>query len=246
VSLNHTTDGGSSWHLVLQPPTIEGNWGYYVKTKVISPKHFTIITTVNDDIVRRVYGTICTFIGDSVYVFGDPVTTYYIRFLAVDFADELHGTVVGTNGTIYQTDDGGRSWHLEYCPTNLQLEAVSMPQAYITSTSGIRGIILRRSNTDPLASVAEASTNSSFEIVSTYPNPARDASTLIVRLSRPMPLEVRIFSELGAELKVFDLGMMQEGEYELPLTLNSLSSGTYILEVRSSQEAKHSQLKILK
>ena len=121
-----------------------------------------------------------------------------------------------------------------------------MPQAYVASSSGIRGIILRRSNTDPLASVSEASTNSTLEIVSAYPNPARDVSKIVIRLSRPIPLEARLYTELGAEIQTDDLGMMPDGEFELPLRFSSLSSGTYILEIRSPQEAKHIQLKVVK
>ncbi|HET9136987.1 MAG TPA: YCF48-related protein [Candidatus Kapabacteria bacterium] len=244
VSLNHTTDGGISWKIIKKHDSLPEHWPYFEKSKMISPSHY--IVTASADNTIRIYGTISTYIGDSIYLFGDPITTYFIRFTSVDFADELHGTVVGTNGIIYQTDDGGRSWHLEYCPTNLQFEAVSTPQAYVTSASGIRGIILRRSNTDPLASVSEASTNSTFEIISAYPNPARDVTKIVIRLSRMMPLEIRLYTELGAEVLTDNLGMMPDGEFEVPLEVSSLSSGTYILEIRSSQEAKHFKVKIVK
>lgn len=248
----YTTNGGFSWDTVASPvSTTPDNayfvWGYYLKSHMISPTHYVVIATAFSDTRDQMFGTILTRIGDSEYYFGDQITTFFINFTAVDFADSAHGTVVGTDGTVYQTTDGGRTWNLQTTPTGLQLEAVSMPLPNVASASGIRGIILRRTNSVPLSAPSEhsASTNSSFSIESVYPNPAQDNTTLKIALTRSMPLEIRLYDIKGVEVKSFDLGMQSEGQFEIPFSLSGLSDGTYVVELRSASESKHVQLKVI-
>ncbi|HET9136988.1 MAG TPA: YCF48-related protein [Candidatus Kapabacteria bacterium] len=252
VGRRRTKDAGVHWDTIASPVSTNDDnayfyWGYYLKTCMISPKHYVSIATANSDTRKELFGTILTHIGDSSYYFGDQRTTYFINFTAVDFADELHGTVVGTSGTIYQTSDGGKTWNLEPSPTGLQLEAVSMPIANVASASGIRGIILRRTNSLPSSVPSEhsASINSLFSISAAYPNPARENTTLVIDLTRSIPLELRLYDLKGVELKSFDLGMQSEGRFEVPLSLDRLVDGIYIIEVSTPSEARHIQIKVI-
>jgi hypothetical protein len=102
-------------------------------------------------------------------------------------------------------------------------------------------------NTMPVESAPEhsASTNSSFSISAAYPNPARENTTLLIDITRSMPLELRLYDLKGDELKSFDLGMESEGHFEVPLSLSGLADGTYIVELRSPSEARHFQIKVI-
>jgi len=65
---------------------------------------------------------------------------------AVSFTDANTGTVVGRNGTILRTTDGGASWVFQPTGTTNQLNGVSFIDAYIGTAVGVAGTILRTTN----------------------------------------------------------------------------------------------------
>ena len=121
-----------------------------------------------------------------------------------------------------------------------------MPTPLVASACGMKARIQKRINTLPPVSVSEHSpaTNSPFEIISLYPNPARESSTLRVHVNQSAPLELRVIDMLGAEIRHIDLGMQGEGEFEVPILLNDLSVGSYIVELRSDSLSRNLQIKI--
>ena len=62
---------------------------------------------------------------------------------AVTFIDSLNGTVVGGNGLIIRTTNGGESWISQNSGTNLVLLAVSFSTFNIGTVVGDDGTILR-------------------------------------------------------------------------------------------------------
>jgi len=64
----------------------------------------------------------------------------------VSFTDSNSGTVVGENGTILRTTDGGAHWITQASGTALNLRAVSFPDGNTGTAVGEGGVIrvLRR------------------------------------------------------------------------------------------------------
>jgi len=67
-------------------------------------------------------------------------------FLGVSFPDSAHGTVVGVNGVILHTTDGGASWSTQLSHTTKNLSAVSFPDASHGTVVGDDGTVLRTSD----------------------------------------------------------------------------------------------------
>jgi photosystem II stability/assembly factor-like uncharacterized protein len=245
-----TTDGGKTWDTV--PVRILGKVRC---SHIISPTHYVIGSTVYDTLRFPVGAEILTVNGDSIYRNKiSPGYNYGTEFNCIDFADSLRGTLVGeynfsqvVKAITSQTSDGGKTWQDQTNTVGRPLYCVTMPRKDIASSCGWRGRIIRRVNTMPVESAPEhsASTNSSFSISAAYPNPARENTTLLINITRSMPLELRLYDLKGDELKSFDLGMQSVGHFEAPLSLSGLADGTYIVELRSPSQSRHIQIKVI-
>jgi photosystem II stability/assembly factor-like uncharacterized protein len=241
---HRTTDGGKTW---LEPTIyLEGRFKASI---MLSPQHYCISMQILDGWNNPVIGKLRTFIGDSIYL----LNATYTQFLDIAFGDSVHGTTVGqyrTTGSnggaiitpiIYQTTDGGKTWKNQKNAGFQGNYGVTMPTPLIASACGIKAKIQRRSNTPEVSSVADHSpaTNSPLQILSLYPNPAHDESTLRVYVDRPVEAELRIINMLGVMVKQIDLGIQYEGERDIPIPLEMLSAGKYIVELRSGESVKH-------
>ncbi|MBK9099684.1 MAG: T9SS type A sorting domain-containing protein [bacterium] len=65
------------------------------------------------------------------------------RLEDIQFIDENHGTVVGLNGTIVKTNDGGETWNAQYSGTTYALSSVCYVDTNIGTIVGSMGTILR-------------------------------------------------------------------------------------------------------
>jgi photosystem II stability/assembly factor-like uncharacterized protein len=69
-----------------------------------------------------------------------------LRGVSFTDTDEDTGTVVGDDGVILRTTDGGANWVLEISGTRNNLNGVSFVDADIGTAVGDRGNILRRTD----------------------------------------------------------------------------------------------------
>jgi photosystem II stability/assembly factor-like uncharacterized protein len=244
VGKYRTSDGGKTW---IEPTVyLEGR---FLASQMLSPTHYVISMEILDGWNHPVIGKLWAFIGDSIYT----TSKTYTQFLDIAFADSLHGTVAaqyritqGVNGSaanamVFQTSDGGKTWNEQKNPGYYANYGVTMPTSTTASVCGRRLKILKRVNTPQSESVADhsPSTNSPLQILSLYPNPAHDESTLRVYVDRPVEAELRIINMLGVMVKQIDLGIQYEGERDIPVPLEMLSAGKYIVELRSGESVKH-------
>jgi photosystem II stability/assembly factor-like uncharacterized protein len=65
------------------------------------------------------------------------------RFNAVDFADERRGWAVGSLGSIYVTEDGGRTWRAQQSGVTAELRDVKFTNAREGWAVGAQGVVLR-------------------------------------------------------------------------------------------------------
>jgi|GEM_PF-3947311 len=68
--------------------------------------------------------------------------------------------------------------------------------------------------------------------VSVYPNPIAGSATLQLSLEQPQRIAYRIADLTGRTLVAADLGMMQRGQQELPLSTENLEAGVYLCNVQ--------------
>jgi hypothetical protein len=243
-----TSDGGLSWKIIPRtlvdvdtPKNVFA--GKILGSRKVTPNRHVVYTLEYPDINTTLSNVYCIE-GDSVHTLSSGRNG--LIFNSVSFGDADRGTAVGREGMIYQTTDFGLTWQSQDASSLMELYDVAMPLSYVASTSGVRGTIFRRTNTPPVISVQDhrASGAESLEAISVYPNPGREVVKVVYRLTKPMPLEMRVYDERGATMAEFDLGIVSAGEHEAPLLVNGLSSGSYVIELRSAEGAARVVVKV--
>jgi hypothetical protein len=96
---------------------------------------------------------------------------------------------------------------------------------------------------DPLLGVEENVLNKAFTIA---PNPVRDNATLFFTLNDKQETFVRVLNVTGEVVFTRDLGMLSAGEYREELSLSSLSSGVYFINLVSGQETGIKKVSVIR
>lgn len=76
--------------------------------------------------------------------------------------------------------------------------------------------------------------------LSIFPNPANDMAFISLSLEKPMPVGVQLYSSNGTMLKDYDMGVCQTGE--LPLPLQGIPSGLYIVKLMYGEDVGYLKL----
>lgn len=123
-----TTDGGNSWFMQV-PGT---NCNFYGVDFYDLNLGWAVTAAPLGDITRTTDG------GATWSVVGQTVTS----LLDINFADSLNGWIVGEDGAIYYSTDGGLTWNLQYNPIHNELWSVSTSDNQNVWVVGKYGIIL--------------------------------------------------------------------------------------------------------
>ncbi|MBL0063084.1 MAG: T9SS type A sorting domain-containing protein [bacterium] len=76
-----------------------------------------------------------------------------------------------------------------------------------------------------------------IEIASLYPNPTNSSVSLVYRLLSQGNVTGSITDVLGRRVQSFEFGYFPVGEYMQDLSLNRITSGQYIITIRSGNQS---------
>ena len=82
--------------------------------------------------------------------------------------------------------------------------------------------------------------NSDYTTVSTYPNPFNPTTTIKYKLVESGNVRLVVTNSLGEEVKMFEEGLKEAGEYSVVFNSENLPSGIYICS-RSNQSRNYEQ-----
>ena len=85
----------------------------------------------------------------------------------------------------------------------------------------------------------------SFEVLSAYPNPVHDRTTLRLRLEAPSEISIRVMRIDGKEVLSGDRGSRPAGDHEFDLDFTGLASGIYVVEARVGGERQTKLLTVI-
>ncbi len=80
---------------------------------------------------------------------------------------------------------------------------------------------------------APSSTARGFELLSAFPNPATNMTTVNYLLGSEMDLEIELYDMTGARMALVESGRRQTGVHAVRVNLGSLPAGTYYLQMRT-------------
>jgi photosystem II stability/assembly factor-like uncharacterized protein len=156
---------------------------------------------------------------------------------AIAFCDSLHGAIVGKNGLILRTSDGGQTWVSDENEFTSDLYGVFMLDSTHAWAVGDYGLVLGFGGW--AIGVDEAHGNEGpytlNAAVAVRPNPCRDRAT--VEFSRPLarPAQVTLVDVAGRVLLAVPA---RSGTRSLELDLRATPSGVYFVRAGSGSTAR--------
>src|SRR5262249_27494201 len=71
-----------------------------------------------------------------------------------------------------------------------------------------------------------------------YPNPTNGQSKVAFSLNSAQPVMIYVKDIIGNTVRVLNMGTMAEGDQSIPLNLQNLSNGVYMVEVHAGDLSK--------
>ncbi|MBI5216480.1 MAG: DUF1573 domain-containing protein [Ignavibacteriae bacterium] len=134
-SVSKTTDGGVSWFSYF--PLVNNQWFYKIMDDInYVDTTFCIAATGDGLILRHDRDTV---VNSSRTSYWSVVDSLPVSIRRMFFFDTLYGTVVGTNGNIWRTTDGGDTWQQQISNTTQHLNSVyflSVNEGYVAGNGG--------------------------------------------------------------------------------------------------------------
>lgn len=236
-ALFRTTDGGTQWDLISNPPftrvftfldrkngwavSQSGGWSYFYRT---TDSGITWATT------------------DSL-TWDDPE----LSSTALSFVDSLNGWAFGTTfyqgdlaGIIFRTTNGGYDWYTEYVGQPRRIRDGIMLDKHHGWAVGDDGIVL---SYQPLTNVAELADNKPKTIMlhQNFPNPFNSITIISYQLVNSSYVTLKVYDILGKEVSILVDEAQKAGEYRVSFNGKGLPSGiyTYTLTVASNEKERH-------
>lgn len=178
---------------------------------------------------------------------------------AIHFGDSLNGYVVGNNGKILRSTNGGVNWTTQNAPSSVRLTGIHMVNALTGYICGNSGIILKTTN-GGLQGIIPISNKvpDKYKLEQNYPNPF-NPSTIIrfnipengkVKMKNSM-VTLKVYNILGKEVTTLINENLKAGEYEVSFSISqfsgySLSSGIYFYRLSTENFAETKKMILLK
>lgn len=218
-----TTNGGVSWENPAPDSSIVGIDAFYFV----------------DRMKGWGKGGAADFTQYHIMITDDGGTTWTIQFSdflldrpfggEISFYDSLKGWVVGGQGAIWFTSDGGVTWENRTGFTTQFLRGIALAGTEKAWVVGTRGAILGLAR-DGVVSVVEENhplLAEPIQLSPNFPNPFNALTTISYRLGVPGPVTLELYDILGRRVMRRELGYREIGEYTLQVNPQNLSSGIY-------------------
>ncbi len=238
-SILRTTDAGNTWETETSGVT---NFLYAVSFS--SPTHGTVVGTRGVILHTTDGGSTwekqTTVIDTAAHQTSDSTHYYY----GVSFKDDSTGIIVGSEGRIILTTDGGTTWVVQGSTTTNNLYSVAFRDTNKWMAVGGYGAIVQRVDTGyvvtsvlprrnliPLASL----------LGQNYPNPFNPSTVIPFSLSSQADVSLDIYDLLGRKVSTLLNTTLPAGNHAVEWQPAQLASGVYFyrLELRSKGSRDH-------
>jgi len=162
------------------------------------------------------------------------LTSAVNAFEGIRFRNRLEAIIVGDNGTIFYSDDGGMSWLHEQSGTAQVLYAATFIDDSTIIVVGEKGTVLRTTNKG-LSWVSQVPT---FQALTTvvYPEPFKASTTISYVLPTPQRVSLNVFDIAGRQVASLLQGILQyAGPHSITLHGSKLPAGVYTYQLLSEQ-----------
>ena len=85
----------------------------------------------------------------------------------------------------------------------------------------------------------------SFEIVSMFPNPASERSTVVVDLPEKTDVILSVYNSIGQQVIEHTVHRLQAGRHMIPIELTSTSQGIYFVRIQANEQDEHKSFVVI-
>jgi len=162
--------------------------------------------------------------------------------------DELKWWVIGENGVMMYTLDGGEHWDLSYQLTNHHL----LDMTFIGNNGwiiGYPGLILHTSNSG-VTFIEDEENNfvqpKDFLLQQNYPNPFNPNTIISYQLPVTGNVTLKVYDLLGKEVATLVNEEKPSGHYEINFDASNLASGIYYYQLRAGEFVETKKMTLIK
>ena len=163
-----------------------------------------------------------------------------IKFLDPATGYASGGNVGGSNaGSIYKTMNAGATWTLEATNVN-RFYRGSFPSYGAGYVCGLNGTVVKVTNINSGVGIAE--NNSAHFEFEAFPNPFNNSFSVNLDLKEENEVSMKLYDALGKLCASQTNGILSIGKHQLSFDNLSLTSGTYVLEMKIGDITENKKL----
>jgi hypothetical protein len=176
--------------------------------------------------------------------------------MGIFFSNKDNGTVVGYNGTIMRTTNGGENWVVQISGSGTMLTDVSFTDINTGTVVGNYGTILKTINGGIITELEENAENYSkppenFLLKQNYPNPFNPTTKIKFEIPDQARndnalVTLKVYDILGREVAILVNEEKPAGEYEVEFDGADLPSGIYFYQLKTSNYSETKKMVLLK
>jgi len=168
---------------------------------------------------------------------------------SVHFTDIQNGHLCGTGGSYLRTTNGGLNWFRPVTITGYDMNSVFFTDYNTGYITGSSGMILKTTSGGLTGS--EITTNGSitiseYSLKQNYPNPFNPETIVRFSLLKSGNVKINVYDIRGCEIKSFNQGYKQAGEYSVIVNLGGYSSGIYFYSLIADEFTETKKMILIK
>jgi photosystem II stability/assembly factor-like uncharacterized protein len=242
-TLYFTNDAGHTWH---ERDTLDGIPCYSINALTFSSRTIGWIAgydwTSQSGFVARSTDAGTSWVRMSAGSSRD--------YRGLQFTDDRHGWVVGDDGTITSTEDGGATWKvqaLRHVRSNFHdIFFVDKSNGWVVGEHGaiLRILIEKTPATD--VNLEVPSVPMTFQLFQNFPNPFNPTTTIKYSLPSRQYVSLKTYDVLGRELQTLVDEVQDAGNTSLTLDARHLSNGVYFYRMVTPNYSSTKSMIIIK
>lgn len=220
--LVYTYDGGNQWHsAVLSIDNLLRDVCLLDDTTVIAVASEVLEGNTVRTVLRKDAGQ-----NDFLKIYEDTLPGYTCSFRRAWFEDQMNGWIIGTDGLISRTYDGGYTWEEAETGTDQDLLGCYFEDIDNGYVVGGGGTILKLG--DP--SGVESQSISSKHKIQVYPNPCNEKVFIELKDLVPGSFSLKIF-DLSGKIVFSHRSINQNGKIIVEIKTGLFPEGIYLIRV---------------
>ncbi len=172
----------------------------------------------------------------------------YVGGYALHFFNSSDGRIVGPDGKIMRTLNGGNNWFMETSPTTQHLYGIFFTGSDTGYICGNNGVLLKTVNGGQVTNINPVSNEipGEFSLMQNYPNPFNPSTNIGFQIADLRFVSLTVFDAAGNQVAVLLKEELSPGIYDVHFDGSSLASGIYFYTLNAGEFSQTRRMILIK